>query len=300
MYYSSTKYYQYVVLEMAYNPYGAYNPYYPPPCPPPPCPPPIVLPICPPGPSPYPPGPTPCPPGPVGPQGPAGPQGPTGPSSNLGSLASMRLVNHILPFIPGADPITSLPPTQSWSPYQCTVDTREINETLPFSPSNTICPTNTYEVYLSKCDFSPMFAQGGNPFLSSSIRALKMCPSGVECNFTAFWLIPLAKTILDTCDRLICWVYDPTGAYQQPVHVTIYALSVSTGGSLNTSVTTKMEWTATANFLQHQTLLDPFATQATPPLWIDGAGATGTIGSYAGQPGVPGGRILLISANNTT
>jgi hypothetical protein len=211
----------------------------------------------------------------------------------------MRLVNHILPFIPGAEPITSIPPTQFWWPYQCTADTREINQTLQISPSNTICPTNTYEVYISRCDFSPMFFQGGSPFFSSTIRALKMCPSGVECNFTPFWLNPFPKITLETCDRLICWVYDPTGAYQQPVHVTIYALSPGKGG-INTSVTTKMEWTATANFLQNQVLLDPFATQATPPLWIDGLGATGTIGSYSGQPGVPGGRILLISANNTT
>jgi hypothetical protein len=126
-----------------------------------------------------------------------------------------------------------------------------------------------------------------------------MCPSGSDCNFTIFWLSPIPKSNLETCGRLICWVYDPSGTYQQPVHVTIYLLSPGPGG-INSSVTTKFEWSATAQFLQNQTLLDPFPAQPIPPIWIDGQGATGTIGTYPGRPGIPGGRILLVNTNNST
>jgi hypothetical protein len=94
-------------------------------------------------------------------------------------------------------------------------------------------------------------------------------------------------------------VYDPTGLYQKPVHVTLYLLSAF-NGSVDASVTTKFEWSATAAFLQNQTVLDPFPPLSPTPLWLDGAGVTGTIGNYAGQPGVPGGRLLLVNANNTS
>jgi hypothetical protein len=195
------------------------------------------------------------------------------------------------------DTTGSIPTSQKWEPYFTTADNHTILPNVQLSgPTNQgttgTCPSNTYDVYLSLCDLNDAIAETDNTTPTTTYRALKMSgPTGCA----PFSIAANAAFIsnLTTCNNLICWVVDRANTYTKPIVVHIMC------GETNLGQSVRFSWSASSQFLQNQTILDPFVTDPTPPLWIDAVGRTGTIGFYAGQTGVTGGRILLAGANNT-
>jgi hypothetical protein len=184
-----------------------------------------------------------------------------------------------------------------WIPYFVSADNHTILPNVQLSGptgqgTTGTCPSNTYDVYISVCDFSKAIGSYNNV----NVRALKMCgPTGCA-SFTiadpTSGATALSSDLLN-CDNLICWVVDPTNTYSKPIIVHIMSYENQTRTNI------RFSWSASSQFLQNQTIFNPFAVGGTAPLWVDANGRTGTIGSYAGQTGVTGGRILLAGANNS-
>jgi hypothetical protein len=186
-----------------------------------------------------------------------------------------------------------------WTPFAITADNHTILPNVPFfGTSNNqgttgTCPSNSYDVYISTCDFVNNATNSPDyPSLSNigRVRALKMC-SATGC---AVFTYNTGGSLVQ-CNSLICWVVDPTNTYSKPIVVTILSGN-SSGGVI------PFTWSASSQFLQNQTIFRQFQTFPSvnnAPVWLDTNGLTGPIGFYTGQSGVTGGRILLAGANNT-